>query len=63
MCEFLIYRVGRVVMCVCLRRLCVNMIGGDGIYLFSVGPGCDGCVWGAILLWYLCLVDVYVVFS
>ena len=62
MCEFLIYRDGRVVMCVCLRRLCVDIIGGEGIYLFLVGPGCDECVWGAFLLCYLWLVDVYVVF-
>ena len=59
--SFLINKGGRVVVSVCLRRLSV-IIGGEGIYLSSVGPECDECVWGGIFLWYLCLVGVYVVF-
>ena len=44
MCEFLIYKRGRVMMCGCLHQLCVNVIGGVGSYLSSVEPGCDECV-------------------
>ena len=48
-------------MCAYLRGLCAIMIEGEGMYLSLVGPGCDKCVWGWILLWYLCLMGVYVV--
>ena len=40
------------VKCVFSRRLCVRIIQGRVIFLFSVGPGCDKCVWGVLLLWW-----------
>ena len=53
---------GKVVMGVLKRRICVDMIGGKGIYLFLVGLGYDACAGVSSLQCCRLAVDVCAIF-